>query len=73
MAHTLAQQLIIGSGVLARETGKHPAELRNLVTSPGGTTAAGLQVMEDAGFRGTVIKAAVAAWERGEDLGRGSK
>ena len=73
MAHTLAQQLIIGSGVLARETGKHPAELRNLVTSPGGTTAAGLQVMEDAGFRGTVIKAAVAAWERGEELGRGSK
>jgi pyrroline-5-carboxylate reductase len=73
MAHTLAQQLIIGSGVLARETGKHPAELRNLVTSPGGTTAAGLQVMEDAGFRGTVIKAAVASWERGEELGRGSK
>lgn len=73
MAHTLAQQLIIGSGVLARETGKHPAELRNLVTSPGGTTAAGLQVLEEAGFRGTVVQAALAAWERGEELGRGSK
>lgn len=72
-AHTLAQQLIIGCGVLARESGKHPAELRNLVTSPGGTTAAGLQIMEDAGFRGTVVKASVAAWERGEELGKGSK
>jgi pyrroline-5-carboxylate reductase len=73
MAHTLAQQLIIGSGILARESGKHPADLRNLVTSPGGTTAAGLQVMEEAGFRGTVIKAAVAAWQKGEELGKGSK
>ena len=73
VAHTLAQQTIIGSGVLARETGKHPAELRNLVTSPGGTTAAGLQVLEEAGFRAAVVNAAVAAWERGEELGRGSK
>ena len=73
VAHTLAQQMIIGSGVLARETGKHPAELRNLVTSPGGTTAAGLQVLEEAGFRAAVVNAAVAAWERGEELGRGSK
>ena len=73
MAHTLAQQLIIGSGVLARETGKHPAELRNLVTSPGGTTAAGLQALEEGGFRAAVVNAAVAAWERGEELGRGSK
>ncbi|MDA1257958.1 MAG: pyrroline-5-carboxylate reductase [Chloroflexi bacterium] len=73
MAHTLAQQLIIGSGVLARETGKHPAELRNLVTSPGGTTAAGLQALEEAGFRAAVVNAAVAAWERGEELGKGSK
>jgi pyrroline-5-carboxylate reductase len=73
IAHKLAQQLIIGSGVLARESGKHPADLRNMVTSPGGTTAAGLQALEEAGFRAAVVDAAVAAWERGEELGKGSK
>jgi pyrroline-5-carboxylate reductase len=49
--------------------GKHPAELRNMVTSPGGTTAAGLQVLEDAGLRGTIIDAIEAAYLRAQELG----
>ena len=51
IARRLAIQTIQGSAALASETGKHPAELRNMVTSPGGTTAAGLHAMEEGGFR----------------------
>ena len=69
MAEALALQTLLGSAVLARETGKHPAELRNMVTSPGGTTAAGLQVLEEAGLRGAIIEAVEAAYERAKELG----
>jgi len=68
VAQELAVQTLLGSAVLARETGKHPAELRNMVTSPGGTTAAGLQVLEDAGLRGAIIDAVEAAYERAKEL-----
>ena len=67
-AEQLATQTLFGSAVLARELGKHPAELRNMVTSPGGTTAAGLQVLEDAGIRGAIIDAVEAAFERAKEL-----
>lgn len=69
LAEELAVQTLLGSAVLARELGKHPAELRNMVTSPGGTTAAGLQVLEEAGLRGAVIDAVEAAYERAKELG----
>jgi pyrroline-5-carboxylate reductase len=69
LAEELAVQTLVGSGKLARELGKHPAELRNMVTSPGGTTAAGLQVLEDAGVRGTIIDAIEAAYLRAQELG----
>jgi pyrroline-5-carboxylate reductase len=72
-ARRLAVETVLGSGALAKATGKHPAELRNSVTSPGGTTAAGLLALEDGGFRATVIKAVRAAHERGEQLGAVSK
>ena len=62
-------QTLFGSVSLARETGKHPAELRNMVTSPGGTTAAGLLILEEAGLRGAVIDAVEAAYERAKELG----
>jgi pyrroline-5-carboxylate reductase len=68
LAEELAVQTLFGSVCLAREMDKHPAELRNMVTSPGGTTAAGLQVLEDAGFRGAVIDAVEAAYERAREL-----
>lgn len=69
MAQTLALQTILGSATLAKKSGKHPAELRNMVTSPGGTTAEALLSMEEDGFRGTVINAVVAAYEKAITLG----
>lgn len=69
MAHTLALQTILGSVVLAKESGKHPAELRNMVTSPGGTTAEALLALEEEGFRGILINAVVAAYEKAITLG----
>ncbi len=68
LAEELAVQTLLGSACLARELEKHPAELRNMVTSPGGTTAAGLQVLEDAGLRGAIIDAVEAAYERAKEL-----
>jgi pyrroline-5-carboxylate reductase len=68
IATELAVQTLLGSATLAREMERHPAELRNMVTSPGGTTAAGLQVLEDAGFRGVIIDAVEAAYERSKEL-----
>ena len=69
LAEGLALQTMLGAVSLARETGKHPAELRNMVTSPAGTTAAGLQVLEEAGLRAAVIDAVEAAFERAKELG----
>ncbi|MCH8993537.1 MAG: pyrroline-5-carboxylate reductase [Chloroflexi bacterium] len=68
LAEELAVQTLFGSACLARELDKRPAELRTMVTSRGGTTAAGLQVLEDAGLRGAVIGAVEAAYERAKEL-----
>jgi pyrroline-5-carboxylate reductase len=69
MAEVLALQMFVGSAKYAQETRKHPAQLRNEVTSPGGTTAAGLIVLESAGVRGAIIDAMEAAYERSRELG----
>lgn len=68
-AEELVLQTVFGSACLARQTGKHPAELRNMVTSPAGTTAAGLQVLDEVGLRGALIAAVEAAYERAKELG----
>ena len=54
---------------MVQETGKHPGELKDMVTSPGGTTIAGIAALEDGSFRSTVIKAVEAAWKRANELG----
>jgi len=71
VARHLASQTVLGSAALQRETGKHPAELRNMVTSPAGTTAAGLAALENGGFRATIAGAVRTAYERGEELAGG--
>jgi pyrroline-5-carboxylate reductase len=71
VARHLASQTVLGSAALQRETGKHPAELRNMVTSPAGTTAAGLAALENGGFRATIADAVRTAYERGEELAGG--
>ena len=52
------------------ESGNHPGQLKDEVTSPGGTTIAGLHVLEKAGFRATLIDAVEAATNRSRELGR---
>lgn len=69
VAEMLALQTFIGSARYAESTGKHPAALRNEVTSPAGTTAAGLIALESAGIRGAIIDAIEAAYERSKELG----
>lgn len=71
VARHLATQTVLGSAALAKETKKHPAELRNMVTSPGGTTAAGLHALEEGAFRATVTNAVEEAYRRGEQLAEG--
>jgi pyrroline-5-carboxylate reductase len=70
VAEQLVLQTVLGSAKLALETGEHPAVLRGRVTSPGGTTITGLQVLEESGFRGAVMTAVQAAAERSRELGQ---
>ena len=69
IAATLATQTVLGSAQLLQQTGRHPAELRNAVTSPGGTTAEGLMSLESNRFRAAVIEAVESAYEKAVQLG----
>ncbi|MCC6628403.1 MAG: pyrroline-5-carboxylate reductase [Chloroflexi bacterium] len=73
LAEELVVQTMLGSARFAQETGKHPAELRNMVTSPGGTTAAALYEMEKGGLRTVFSKAIYAAYRRSLDLSGGDR
>ena len=69
MASTLVRQTVWGSSRLLMETGIHPAELRNSVTSPGGTTAEALLALEENDFRAALINAVDAAYAKAILLG----
>ncbi len=69
MAAPMVLQTVLGSARYAQETGKHPADLRNQVTSPGGTTTEGLFVLEEAGLRAAFMDAIQAAYEKAKQLG----
>jgi pyrroline-5-carboxylate reductase len=70
VAQTLALQTVLGSVLLALDGTRHPAELRAMVTSPGGTTIAGLHELEKGAFRALVTNAVEAATNRSSELGR---
>lgn len=70
LARDLVLQTVLGSVFLALETGQHPAELKAMVTSPGGTTIAGLHELEKGAFRATIMNAVEAAVNRSCELGR---
>ena len=59
-----AAQMAAGASKLILESGKHPGELKDAVCSPGGTTIQGVRKLEESGFRGAVIDAVIAAYEK---------
>ncbi len=70
-AHQLACQTVYGATKLALESGRHPAALKDQVTSPGGTTIAGLEQLEAGGVRSAIYRAVAAATARSRELSQG--
>ena len=70
MAKELVQETMLGSVLFAMESHKHPAELRNLVTSPGGTSADAIYQMEKGGLRTVLSKAVYSAYQKAVALGQ---
>jgi len=69
VATMLAAQTVKGAAEMVLSTGKHPGQLKDAVTSPGGTTIAGVEALEKGGFRATTISAVTAATKRSMQLG----
>jgi pyrroline-5-carboxylate reductase len=71
IATKLAAQTVLGSAKMVLDTGLHPGALKDMVTSPGGTTIEGLHELEKGKFRATAISAVRAATEKSRKLGQG--
>jgi pyrroline-5-carboxylate reductase len=69
LALQLAAQTVAGSAAMVLQSGQHPAALRDMVTSPGGTTIAGLEALELHGARAAFLQGVRAATERARELG----
>lgn len=69
MAEKLVIETVIGSARAVKTTAKHPAELKNMVTSPGGTTAEGILQLETGGLRSLLLRAVIAAFDKAKSLG----
>ena len=71
IARELVVQTFLGTAAMIGETGKHPAELKDMITSPGGTTIAGIEVLESSSVRGAFMQAVKAGALRSKELGEG--
>lgn len=71
VATRLAAQTAMGAAMMVLETGMHPGELKDMVTSPGGTTIDGLHELERGGMRGAVMNAVRRAADKSKELGQG--
>jgi pyrroline-5-carboxylate reductase len=69
IATRLAAQTLVGAAEMVLQTGKHPGELKDMVSSPGGTTIAGIEALEDGALRSTLISAVRVASEKSKKLG----
>ena len=67
-ALAIAAQMVVGSGKLLLESGRHPGELKDAVCSPGGTTIQGVRALEEKGFRAAAMDAVIAAYEKNLSL-----
>ena len=67
-AYKFAAQAVLGSAKMVLETGKHPGELKDMVCSPGGTTIEAVRVLEEKGFRSSVIEAMKACTKKAKGL-----
>lgn len=69
-ARQYAQQMLMGTAQLALETGKHPGQMKDEVCSPGGSTIAGVQELEEGALRASVIRAVQASYSKNKELGK---
>ena len=67
-AYTFAAKAVMGSAKMVLETGKHPGELKDMVCSPGGTTIEAVKVLEETGFRGSVMQAMEVCAEKSRNI-----
>ncbi|MCX7715351.1 MAG: pyrroline-5-carboxylate reductase [Clostridia bacterium] len=67
-AYKLAAQSVLGSAKMVLETGEHPGKLKDMVCSPGGTTISAVQVLEEEGFRSSIIKAMLACNKKAREM-----
>jgi pyrroline-5-carboxylate reductase len=70
VADVLSRQTVLGAAMMVDQTKQEPAELRRQVTSPNGTTEAGLKVLDDGGFMDLIARTVLRATERGDELAK---